>query len=242
MLTIYLNQLPALEIQVYSFPMTASSDKSAFPMLRPASLRVNVADLLRAALFQRRYRPGDELTDSALAEELGVSRGPVREALIILAEEGLIEHRHYRGFRVPSLQAEDILQINEARFPLEVLSLKLAQSRAMPKSIAALSRLKEDLLKAHSKSTDDMPLTARPDFDFHSYIWELSGNPWLVAGLRRICLGRFLYVSARSLGFAAPDETLMDEAHQQYIDYVSGSSSLSAEDCVAQHLKLYDKQ
>lgn len=201
-----------------------------------------MADVLRTALLERRYQPGDELTDTALAKAFGVSRGPIREALIILAEEGVIEHRHHRGFRVPRFEAKDLLQINEARQPLEALALKLARERASSRDIAKLAKLKKRLIEACSKRTADGVLTARPDFDFHDAVWQLSGNPWLLAALRRICRSRFLYASAESLGFRGNDPEQMDLMHQLYIDYISGTSELSAEECVARHLALYASQ
>ncbi len=221
--------------------MADRDPEPAFPRLRPASLRVNVADLLRSALLQRRFEPGEELADSALAKEFGVSRGPIREALIILAEEGVIEHLHYRGFRVPRLTANDILQINEARLPLEAQALRLARPRTTPKDISALHKLKDALLKAYTDSPEGRHMTAQPDYEFHSYVWQLSGNPWLVAGLKRICLGRFLCVSAKELGFAPQDFAAIEALHQQYIDYLSGELDISAEECVARHLQSYQE-
>ncbi len=219
--------------------MNRSVKPAAFPLLRPTSLRVNVADFLRTVLLNRGFQPGEELTDSALAAKFGVSRGPIREALIILAEEGLVEHRHYRGFRVPILNAADLLQVNEARSPLEILALEQARARKpSPQEINLLVNLKQALIEAHARSTDDLSLTAYPDYAFHYKVWELSGNPWLVAGLKRICSVRFLYVSARSLGFVTSDQLEMDRKHQQYIDYITDRCSHTAEECVARHLKL----
>ena len=71
-------------------------------------LRKLVADQLRAAILDGRFKPGEWLRQERVAQELGVSQMPVREALKELAAEGLIEHVPYRGVRVVTLSVEDI--------------------------------------------------------------------------------------------------------------------------------------
>lgn len=205
---------------------------------RPEALRRNVADVVRQFLFEGRFKPGEELSDRGLATEFGVSRGPVREALMILAEDGLLEHNQHRGFVVPRLTSVDLEQISDVRTPLEVKALELARSRITEESLAVLEQRKEALLAAFRQ--DGLRLCATPDFAFHSLIWELSGNRWLQAALRRISMPYFVYVSAFALG---PPETegRMNERHQMFLDYLAGKSSRSAEECVHFHLRLTAK-
>jgi ABC-type antimicrobial peptide transport system permease subunit len=74
-------------------------------------LRSHVADRLRAAILDGELKPGDLLRQERLAQEIGVSQMPVREALKELAAEGLVEHVPYRGARVVKFSAEDIADI-----------------------------------------------------------------------------------------------------------------------------------
>lgn len=189
--------------------------------------------------MEGRFRPGQDLSDAALAAELRISRGPVREALLVLAEEGLIVHNHNRGFAVPSLTMRDLKQIVQARLPLEVLALKMARERASSDDLDHLKKIKDELLSAYRSR--GLRACIAPDFAFHSAVWELSGNPWLYAALRRLSLPYFVYVGAFNLG--RPDQSLelMDEMHQRYIDYLSAARQDSAEECVAFHLSLGDQ-
>jgi DNA-binding GntR family transcriptional regulator len=195
-----------------------------------------VAEVLRKALLEGRFQPGEELSDAALAGELHVSRGPVREALLVLAEEGLVVLNHHRGFAVPRLGRKDLEQIAQARRPLEVLTLELAREHVRPPDLERLKELKDQLLTAFR--TAGMRVCATPDMAFHSLIWELSGNPWLQAALRRLSLPYFFYVGVFSLGRRDHSLELMDAIHQRYIDYLARSTSEPATECVDLHLSL----
>jgi DNA-binding GntR family transcriptional regulator len=202
---------------------------------RPPALRQNVGDVVRQFLFEGRFQPGEELSDRGLSTQFGVSRGPVREALMILAEDGLLEHNQHRGFVVPRLTSTDLEQIAEARHPLEVKALELARLRITKDNLKIL-QLRKDILLATFRR-DGRRLCATPDFDFHSFIWELSGNRWLQAALRRISMPYFVYVSAFALGPPESDEQ-MEERHQMFLDYLSGQSARTAAQCVDFHLSL----
>lgn len=209
---------------------------NAFFAIRPASLRGNVAEVLRAALLDGRFQPGEELSDSRLATEFGVSRGPVREALLVLTEEGLVVHHQNRGFEVPCLERRDLEQIATVRRPLEVLALESARARLSEASLERLVRLKEDLLSAFRQG--GIRVCARPDFAFHSAVWEMAGNPWLEAALKRVSMPYFAYVSAFNLGRPDHSAELMERMHESYIAFVCGSSAETADECVAFHLGL----
>lgn len=75
----------------------------------PRQLRSFVAEQLRAAILEGRYKPGEWLRQERLAQELNVSQMPVREALKELAAEGLVEHVPYRGARVVAFSIEEAL-------------------------------------------------------------------------------------------------------------------------------------
>ncbi len=86
-------------------------------------LRVQVADRLREAIVTGRMRPGDTITEMALAEQLNVSRGPVREAIQDLENDGLVESLAYRSKRVKPLTVREVSEIVEMRQQFEVLAV-----------------------------------------------------------------------------------------------------------------------
>mgnify|MGYP002630976499 CR=1 FL=1 len=220
--------------------MHTETRSPTFALVRPAAIRSNVVTALRQALIEGKYAPGAELSDSSLATELGISRGPVREALLILSEEGIVTHSHNRGFAVPSLTSRDITQINRTRYPLEVLALELARENVGPEDLRRLSDLKSAMLEAFD--VGGLPATAAPNFAFHCHVWELAGDPWLLAALRRVCTSHFVYISAYKMGLIDHSRDLLDEMHQRCIDYLAGDSSETAMQCVTFHLRPFGEK
>jgi DNA-binding GntR family transcriptional regulator len=99
----------------------------ADPALHPIEqtpLRVQVAERLRSAIVTGRLRPGDALTETALAEQLNVSRAPIREAIQDLENDGLVETVAYRGKRVKPLTVREVSEIREMRQHFEVMAVR----------------------------------------------------------------------------------------------------------------------
>lgn len=108
-------------------------------------LRYLIADQLRNAIFDGHYKPGEWLRQEHLAQELGVSQMPVREALKELAAEGLIEHVPYRGVRVIAFSADDAEDLYVHRAFLESKAARAAAEHISPKEIAELKKLQEQM-------------------------------------------------------------------------------------------------
>ena len=104
-----------------------------------------VYDHLRAEILAGRLEPGAELAEVALAEQLGVSRGPIREAIGRLASEGLVTVRPRRGAVVSSLSKEEFLELYQVREALELMAVKLAVPKLQREDIAALEELIDEM-------------------------------------------------------------------------------------------------
>lgn len=208
----------------------------SFRLARPSAIRRDILESLRQALIEGRFEAGQEVSDTVLAAGFGVSRGPVREALLILAEEGLLEHQHNRGFRVPKLAIKDLRQIVLVREPLETRALEEARQRVTPSDIEKLTHLRAAIDAAFAAG--GLQNCAVAEFDFHDAAWELSGNPWLCMALRRVCRPYFTYVSSQRLGRRNMTAGLLHEQHEQYVRYLAGDPSLTAAGCVRFHLDL----
>ena len=107
---------------------------TVLPQVKPVSIRQTVGETIRRALLEGRSRRGQALSEVALASEMNVSRGPVREALLVLAREGLVSHSQNYGFSVLEFSEHDRLEIQQVRLPLETLALELAKPTS-PKPI-----------------------------------------------------------------------------------------------------------
>jgi DNA-binding GntR family transcriptional regulator len=209
---------------------------TALPHLKPVSIRQSVGEAVRRALLEGRFRPGEPLSEVALAAEMNVSRGPVREALLVLAQEGLVSHSQNYGFSVLNFTDHDRQEIQQVRLPLEILALDMARRRIAETDIEQLRRLNDCMVTEYKK--DSVVECTQADLRFHALIWERSGNTRLVASLRNLMIPYFAYGSAFRLSRPDLSAALLDTQHRSYIDFLSGSSSQSAEQCVRFHTGL----
>jgi DNA-binding GntR family transcriptional regulator len=107
------------------------------------SVREKTYEYLKAGIFSGRFRPGERLAEEHLAEELGVSRTPVREALHKLEQDGLIEPLESRGFCIPSDSPEEIEDLFELRTVLEGYTLKIICGRITDEQVTILEGIVE---------------------------------------------------------------------------------------------------
>src|SRR3954471_14970305 len=119
---------------------------ASLPHLKPVSIRERVSEAIRRALLEQRFQPGDALSEVALAAEMNVSRGPVREALLVLAQEGLVSHSQNYGFSVVNLTDEDRKEVRQIRIPLETLALELAKPAMDQSVLQQLAGLKDRMV------------------------------------------------------------------------------------------------
>jgi DNA-binding GntR family transcriptional regulator len=143
-----------------------------------------VARRLSQAILDGDLVPGTRLREETLAASYGVSRTPIREALILLGSSGLIELAPNRGATVRQLTTGDITEIYHLRGLLEAEAVSLAASRITPELIGLLNRACDRLAGLHGAAAADQ-LAA--DVQFHHGIAEAAGSPRLFALIRQVC-------------------------------------------------------
>jgi DNA-binding GntR family transcriptional regulator len=146
-------------------------------------LRKLVADQLRAAILNGRFKPGEWLRQERVAQELGVSQMPVREALKELAAEGLIEHVPYRGVRVVALSVEDIEDVYEHRAFLEG---RAAEKAAEHITGGEISELKIMLAEMESLPPEQILQYRKVNRNFHETIFHISHREYLTRTLTQM--------------------------------------------------------
>jgi len=136
-----------------------------------------VVDSIRSRIVTGKYAPGERLVEAHLSAELGVSRMPVREALRVLAAEGIVAIEPRRGATVPVYSAGQIREFVEVRATLEALNAKLAAKRHDPKEIRRL----EQILAEGSKVTErsDLARLHEANNKFHEALAEVAANSTL---------------------------------------------------------------
>ncbi|MFB6723267.1 GntR family transcriptional regulator [Kribbella sp. NPDC056345] len=141
------------------------------------ALREQVLAELRRRIVDGDYAQGERLTETRLAEDFGVSRNPVREALRVVEAEGFVQILPRRGAVVATLDETAVRDLFSVREQLETLAAGLAAERASQEDIARLRQLCDAARIA--TEAKDFGRVAELNSDFHRAVIEVSGNRWL---------------------------------------------------------------
>src|SRR2546423_2759260 len=142
--------------------------------LENLTLWQRVHERLREEILSERLHPGAELLEVPLSEELGVSRGPIREAIGRLAAEGLVTVKPRRGAVVRSLSKDEFLELYQVREALEMMAVRLAVPNLAAEDIAELEELIA-VMNGHAER-DEGPQFFEANVAFHGRLLEPSGN------------------------------------------------------------------
>ena len=147
-------------------------------------LRDVVFQTLRQAILRGELKPGERLMEIHLAQRLGVSRTPVREAIRKLELEGLVLMIPRKGAIVAEITVSDLEDVLEVRMALEELAVKHACRRVTGEQLAGIRSLAEEFKR--TLSGDDVAACAQADMKFHDAIYEATGNSRLVQILNNL--------------------------------------------------------
>jgi DNA-binding GntR family transcriptional regulator len=200
--------------------------------LRGTSLHDGVAARLRGMVFERQLAPGQWVDEKALAEAWQISRTPLREALKVLASEGLVELVPQRGCRVVQLTDADAEQLFPVMALLEGRCAHEAALRASNAELQELQRL-HDELERHA-SAQDADGYYRANHAFHSRVQALADNRWLdraTGDLRRF----MRLLRGRQLNLPGRIDRSINE-HRVLIDALRQRDAARAERAMHDHL------
>jgi DNA-binding GntR family transcriptional regulator len=167
------------------------------------SVREKTYEILKTGIFSGRFHPGERLAEEHLAEEMGVSRTPVREALHKLEQDGLIEPLGSRGFCIPHDSAEEIEDLFELRAVLEGYTLKIICERINDEQIALFEKIidKADAALARQKIAEVFLLNTQFHDTLHSMVADKRRIHGLIVNMRKYVL-RYRKDTLQSLGAA----------------------------------------
>lgn len=146
--------------------------------IAPTALYEEVAERLRQRIFAHELPPGTWIDEQKLAEQYGISRTPLREALKVLASEGLVTLKPRRGCYVTEISGEDVNDIFPIMALLEGRCTHQAVERATPADVNELAAIHESLEQAARDGQIERFFEANSEF--HKKIQELSGNRWML--------------------------------------------------------------
>jgi DNA-binding GntR family transcriptional regulator len=157
--------------------------------LTPRALYEEVAELLRQRIFSRELAPGSWIDELKLAEEYGISRTPLREALKVLAAEGLVTMKVRRGAYVTEVSEKDLTDVYHLLSLLESDAAGVVAEQATDAELAELDRLHAELEAAAKPGHVDREHFFALNERFHMRLLAIANNRWrdqMVADLRKV--------------------------------------------------------
>ena len=154
-------------------------------------LRDVVFNTLRQAILTGEMKPGERLLEIHLANKLGVSRTPIREAIRMLELEGLVIMVPRRGAQVAQITEKSMSDVLEVRCALDVLAVELACERITTEAVEELREACREFEKA--TTTKDVHVIAKADVAFHDIIFKAAGNPRLTQMINNLAEQMYRY-------------------------------------------------
>jgi DNA-binding GntR family transcriptional regulator len=186
-----------------------------FAQIQQLSLREQVVEQIRTAIIEGRLKPNDHIVEITLTQEMGVSRTPVREALILLEREGLVVSVPNRGCFVRAYDQEDVREISSMRTNLENFAAELIIDQLTQEDFALLDTKIEQQRLFIEKN--DFKNVRRIDMDFHNYLIHCSNHSMLIRTWKEIVaqIAALLYIRAEGLDY---DEYLAIRDHKAILE------------------------
>jgi DNA-binding GntR family transcriptional regulator len=202
--------------------MTTRHPTAAVPV---PSLVESAYRTIRARILDNVWPPGHRALEQELALELGMSRTPVREALIRLAQEGLVEVQPRHGMRVLPVSADDMREIYEVLTALESMAVDLvARRKPTARELDPLVKATRDMTK--TLKADDLDGWAAADERFHRHLVEMSGNRLLIEAVQN-CWDRAHRARMVTLRMR-PKPTHSTREHMDLVDKVRAGDARGA--------------
>lgn len=196
------------------------------------SLHDELVDLLREMIVKGDLEPGSKVPEQNLAENFGVSRTPMREALKVLASEGLITLTPNKGATISALTLEDLEEAFPVMGALEALSGEMACHNISDDGIEAIRRLHIQMVKHYHAG--EMPQYFRFNQEIHNYILEAADNPTLTTMYRslssRVRRARYVANISKSRWAQAVSE------HEEIISALSARDGAALSEILKRHL------
>ena len=191
-----------------------------------------VEEALRSAILSGQLPLGSQIVESRLAEQFRVSRGPLREAIRTLADEGLLNVRAYTGTYVATVTEEELIEVHTVRLALEVQAFKLCWDKRSDAFRHEMTQRRGKLLEASlsGERIDEI----RAELLFHSVPYEFSGNRLLQEIWRQLA-------QKIQLGFGVYRQTttachILKGMHDRYLELALGDDLAACQAEVEHHI------
>jgi DNA-binding GntR family transcriptional regulator len=188
---------------------------------------------IKGAILSGKLRPGDRIVEARLAQEMGISKFPIREAIRYLEREGLVVTFPFKGTYVSNFDENDVEELYTLRSALEELAIRILMSKLDEEKIAQLDSILADMQKAANEQKVDKVISE--DMRFHRTICELSGH--------RKLLEMWLTLQDQIKSFIAREEYFYGQAnqlvetHYPVLEAIKSGNKQLVEKSIRDHLK-----
>lgn len=200
----------------------------------PEKTSVAIARAIRAAILDGRLEPGEPLRETQLAESLGTSRTPVREALILLEREGLVQGVPNRGSTVRRYDREELDELYKIRAALEGLAAREAAERMDDETLAALEESCQRFRKLRTSENIKVPKLTEENMTFHEVIHRAAGSARLAAMVREVTALPSIHNSYT--GYTDEHRATVEEAHRAITAALRARDGEAAADLMQAHV------
>jgi DNA-binding GntR family transcriptional regulator len=219
----------------HNFHLTKNQSSSATPQL----VRDWVEEKLREAILGGQYKPGEWLRQLRIADELGISELPVREAFKKLAAEGLVEYLPYRGMRVREYSANDVADIHKIRAFMESMAAYVAAENITAEELVELRTLAIQI--EERLAPEDLAKHRELNRRFHEIVFTATRRAYLIHALKQLWMV-FPSMLWGSLSATANKRTVEQDArdlgeHLAIIDALEKRNAMEAERAMRQHIE-----
>ena len=196
------------------------------------TMRGHLVTIIQDEILGKKYAPGDRIKEDELSEELGISRTPIREALVILEQRGLVVQKPHRGTFVVNFTREEIIDLLHVQAVLEGLAASLAAANRTDEQAKELSELTRSLSR---RSSIDSRAFYDYDRKFHYKFVECSGSPMITRIVEvqsaQVYLCRYYTITAPNRFRHSTQE------HKEIVERIIARDSAGAEKAARNHME-----
>src|SRR6056297_2771622 len=208
------------------------------------SLKSSVVDYLKEQIFLENYLGGDRIIESKVADELDISRAPVREAIKELENKGLVETIPRKGTFVVEFELDEIQELFDIRVMLEerVFKILIEEEKMNEEDFNYLESLVEEMVKITESDMDDnlkIFEVNKRDMKFHSYLWKKANSKWT----NKILTTLYYQLQLAMIIDAKKEENLKEASlkHKDILKYLKKESVKETKKAVIDHIRIFSE-
>jgi len=203
-----------------------------FPVIKHNTVASKVYLNIKEAILNGDLHPGKHLSEEDISTQMKVSRAPIREALLQLEADGLVEIQTHRGAFIRALSYTDVLEIYTARDLLEGYAASLAARKATPDQVEALRKAIQNVNQAAKDG--NLKETITTDFEFHQLVWKTAGHKLIYQILLRLEAQIRMFIAVQAPLFQSLIDSVID--HQDIIKAIEERDEEGAKAAISQHI------